>query len=359
MPVRCCSRRRSMRRRAVAVTSFGSTGFTSQAVSPSSRPIWLGSSSVGSTRPRVETACSRAAASRRCAVASCRPPVRMMAAGSLPLTAWRTSSSDETMAVSRPPASRPAFTRTAVSRSSVVTMTLSGMRRLPSRDQIHGVIHELAKHGQAFFHAVRRAGEIDDQRLPPSPGPAARQPRAREVRSRGRADGLGDPFGFALEDCGGGFGGHVALRESCTAGREHDVYFVGIGPACELARDAVRFVGDDAPHDDFVATGSGPGDDGITGSVHTLSERTEIRDRQDPDTQFHAFGVVHFFVRCGTKGIFITSAATFLPRMSISNFTPGLVLSFGKYVVPIAALTVGVTVPLRTMSTCRPSRNTG
>jgi len=53
-----------------------------------------------------------------------------------------------------------------------------------------------------------------------------------------------------------------------------------------------------------------------------------------------------------------TTAGRILPRTSISNFVPGLACATGKYVVPMEAFTVGVTVPLRTTSALRPSRNT-
>src|SRR5258706_13875562 len=95
-----------------------------------------------------------------------------MAWGSLPLTAWRTSSSEDTVAVSKPACSRLALTRTACSRSSVVMRTRSAMSRLRAGDQIHGVIEELGQHRQPFLHSIRRAGEIDDQGLAASTGAA-------------------------------------------------------------------------------------------------------------------------------------------------------------------------------------------
>src|SRR5258706_10180958 len=104
-----------------------------------------------------------------------------MASGSLPLTAWRTSSSEDTVAVSKPACSRLALTRTACSRSSVVIKTRSAMlvrgarcavRGVGAAEEIDGVIEELLQHGQAFFHSVRRTRQIHDQRLAAGSRPA-------------------------------------------------------------------------------------------------------------------------------------------------------------------------------------------
>src|SRR5206468_8666001 len=122
-------------------------------------------------------------------------------------------------------------------------------------------------------------------------------------------------------------------------------------PAHELARDAVRFIRHHAAHHDLVAALGRPVEDRVARRVGALAYGAQIRNRENPDS--------HFLMRCGTNGILTTSAATFLPRTSISIFVPGFARSAGKYVVPIAACAVGVTVPLRTISTCVPSRNTG
>src|SRR6266576_2649711 len=284
MPVRCCSLRRSISRRTVDVTSAGSTGFTSQAVSPSSWPMRLGSS-VDSTSPSVETACSRAAASSRPAVDSCKPPVRIIASGSRlparvsrPLTAWRTSSSEETMAVSKPDCSSVALTRTACSKSSVVMRTLSAMyvRGVRAAQQVDGMIEEFSQHGQAFLHTVRGAWKIHDESLAAGPGAAAGEPGAGEAGAGGRANRFGNTFGFALENRGGRFGGDIARRESRPARREHDVDLVRIGPARQLARNAIGLVGHNAAHHDLVAALARPGENRVAGRVGTLADNAQI-----------------------------------------------------------------------------------
>src|SRR3954468_7018095 len=207
-----------------------------------------------------------------------------------PRTAWRTSSSEETIAGSKPACSRFALMRTACSRSSMVMRTRSAMnvrrawcvvRGVRAGEQIHGVIEELLQHRQAVFHAVRRAGKIDDQRLAARSGAAAGEPGAGKAGSRRGADRFGDAGGFALEHGGGCFGSHVALGEPGAAGREHDVHLIRVGPPDELAGDAVGLVGDDAAYDDFIATLAGPFENGVTGRIGSLAYGTQVGDSQD------------------------------------------------------------------------------
>src|SRR5207248_4515867 len=92
-------------------------------------------------------------------------------------TAARTSSSEETIAVSRRACSSAALMRTACSKSSVVIRTRSGMDvchvrrvacgvcRVSAADEIYGMIEELLKHSQTFLHTVCGPGQVDDQRL--------------------------------------------------------------------------------------------------------------------------------------------------------------------------------------------------
>src|SRR6267378_1746056 len=338
MPVRCCRRRRSMSRRAVAVTSAGSAGFTSQSESPNSWATVSAASSVASTSPSVGTPCSWAAASSRRAVLSCRPPVRMIASGGgcFPRTAWRTSSSEETIAVSNPACSSAAFTRTACSRSSVVIRTLSAMsvrrvfvrrtscvvRGVRAAEQIDGVPEERGEDRQSFFHTVGRTWQVDDQRLPSRTGAAAREPGTREPGARSGANGLRDPLGLTLENRGGGFRRHVTLGEAGAAGREHDIDFAGVRPAHELARDAVRLIRHHAAHHHLVAVFRRPIQDRLARPVGALAYCAQIRNRENPDS--------HFLVLCGTKGILTTSAATFLLRTSISILVPVLARSAGR-----------------------------
>src|SRR5882762_3442245 len=333
MPVRCCRRRRSMSRRAVAVTSAGSAGFTSQSVSPNSWATVSAASSVASTSPSVGTPCSWAAASSRRAVLSCRPPVRMIASGGgcFPRTAWRTSSSEETIAVSNPACSSAAFTRTACSRSSVVIRTLSAMRSgvrclvpgVSAAYEIHGVVEELLEYGEPFFHAVGRAGEIDDQRLAPRARAAAREPGTGKAGAGRSADSFGDAPCLTLENRSGGFRRHVTLGEAGTAGREHDIDFAGIRPPHELSRDAVRLIRHHAAHHHLVAVFRRPVEDRVARCVGALAYCAQIRNRENSDS--------HFLVRCGTNGILTTSAATLLPRTSISILVPGFARSAGRY----------------------------
>src|ERR1700704_4482432 len=137
---------------------------------------------------------------------------RLPAPGSRPLTAERTSSSEETMAVSNPACSSAAFTRTACSRSSVVMRTRSamdvcdvrrvacGVCRVIAGDEVDGMIEELLEHCQSLFHTIRRAGEIDDQRLASRTCASAREPGAGEAWAGRGTQRFGDALRFTLED---------------------------------------------------------------------------------------------------------------------------------------------------------------
>jgi hypothetical protein len=120
IPVRSCSRRRSISRRAVATASSGATGFIIVSVTPSRPTRSARSESVGSSRARVLTSASRASAARWRACGSCTAPVRMTSSGFSRRTVPRASSSEENIAVEKPAASNAALSRTAVSRSSMV-----------------------------------------------------------------------------------------------------------------------------------------------------------------------------------------------------------------------------------------------
>src|SRR5437763_7387390 len=111
---------------------------------------------------------------------------------SLLRTAARTTTSEETIAVSRRACSSAALMRTACSKSSVVIRTRSGMDvchvrrvacgvcRVSAADEIYGMIEKPLEHSQTFLHTVSGAGEIDDQRLGARSGAAAREPGARK-----------------------------------------------------------------------------------------------------------------------------------------------------------------------------------
>src|ERR1700704_1359767 len=160
---------------------------------------------------------------------------RLPAPGSRPLTAERTSSSEETMAVSNPACSSAAFTRTACSRSSVVMRTRSamdvcdvrrvacGVCRVIAGDEVDGMIEELLEHRQSLFHTIRRAGEIDDQGFAPRARAAARQPGTGKAGPGRGPQRFGDSLGLTLQDRRSGFRCDVALGEASTAGREYDI----------------------------------------------------------------------------------------------------------------------------------------
>ena len=81
MPVRCCSPRRSMSRRAVATASSGATGFIIVSVTPSRPTRSARSESVGSSRASVEISASRASLASCSACGSCTAPVRITSSG--------------------------------------------------------------------------------------------------------------------------------------------------------------------------------------------------------------------------------------------------------------------------------------
>ena len=81
MPVRSCSSRRSISRRAVATASSGATGFIMVSVAPSRPTRSARSESVGSSRARVLISASRARAASWRACGSWIPPVRMTSSG--------------------------------------------------------------------------------------------------------------------------------------------------------------------------------------------------------------------------------------------------------------------------------------
>src|SRR5438034_1273119 len=247
MPVRACSRRRSISRRTVAVTSAGSAGFSRKAVSPSSRASALGSGSVCSTSPRVEIERSCAIRSSWAADDSCSAPVRtMQSGGAAPVpTTRRTSSNDEASVVWKPAVSRWALTRTACSRSSVVIKTRSAISYQPSVGhplavyQLDGVIQEALQDSQPIRHSARRAGEVHDQRLPPRARDPTGEPGAGKVGRGGGAQRLGDPGGSALEHGLRGLGGDVPLGEPRAAGRGDHVDLTLVRPPDQLGGNAV------------------------------------------------------------------------------------------------------------------------
>src|SRR5438874_8665635 len=360
MPVRCCSLRRSISRRTVAVTSAGSAGLERYPVRPSRRASPLASGSVCSTRPSVEIERSRARPSSWAAPDSCNPPVTTMqsGAGSRRIT-WRASSSVCASVVLNPVASRLALMRTACSRSSVVTRIRSLMDRSLPGHQLDRVVEQTLEHGEPILHAAGGARQVHDQRLAAGARHTARQPRAREPPGAGPPQRVGDARREPIEHRFRGFRRHVARGEARSSGREDDVDLTRVRPARELAGNAIGLVGHHASYDHLVPVISGPRDDRVTGRVGALAQRTKVTDGQNPDPhQPPPFSTVYFFVLLGTNGSATTSAAARLPRTSIANPAPGLAWATGRYVIPMAQLTVGVTVPERTTSTCVPSRYT-
>src|ERR1051325_4093052 len=238
------------------------------------------------------------------------------------------------------------------------------MRRTGPGHQLYRVGEEALQHHESVLHHAGRAGEVDDQSLPPRAGDAARQPGPGEVWRRAGPQRLRDPGGRPLQHGPGRLGRHVPFGESRAAGRQDDVHIARVRPTGEHARDAIALVGHHTAQRDLVAPIPRPRDDRIAGRVGALSQRAQIGDREDPDTQ-----TVHFpraaltasyrpaaFVLLGTKGIVTVSAVARLPRTSISKRFPARACSAGRYAVPMAAFTVGVTVPLRTTPSWRPSK---
>ena len=129
MPVRSCSRRRSISRRAVSTISSGRAGFIMVSVTPRRPTRSARSESVGSSRASVEISASCARAASPVACGSCTAPVRMTRSGFSRRTAPRASSREENMAVEKPAASSAALSGTAVSRSSMVMRIWEGMVR--------------------------------------------------------------------------------------------------------------------------------------------------------------------------------------------------------------------------------------
>src|SRR5690349_18017216 len=298
----------------------------------------------------------------------------MQSGGGSRRIAWRASSNVVARSVRNPASSSAALMRTACSRSSVVTRMRSGMRggcrvsgvRCPVRglrsgDKIHSVVQEVLEYREAVGHTAGRAGKIDDQRLPARARHAAGQPRAREARRRARAERVGDPGCDPVHDRLRRFRRHVTRREPRPTRRENHVHLTRIRPAAELPGDPIRLIRDHTSHRDFVAALPGPRQNRVTRSVGPLSHGPQVAYRQYPDPhpcRLAALAVRYHLVLCGTNGNLTTSAPARFPRTSIVNWVPGLVRETGRYVMPIALFTLGVTVPLRTASTRVPSTYT-
>src|SRR5437667_2454189 len=291
IPVRCCSRRRSIRRRTVATTSAASAGFSRNAVSPSPRARPLGSGSVDSTSPSVEIERSRASPRSCAAEGSCSPPVstKQSGMGSRRRMAWRASSTDVASAVSNPADSSWALIRTACSRSPVVLTTPSAIILQPSvcdlvaGHQLHGVVDESFEYGQPVLHAGGGAGQIDDQGIGARARDAPRQPGVGERGRRAHPQRLRDAGRGPLQDRGRRLGRHIPRRESRPARGQDRVHLARIGPARELPRDPVRLVRHHAPHHDVVAAPGGPVEDGVARGVGPLAHGTKVADRENAD----------------------------------------------------------------------------
>src|SRR3989454_521223 len=338
--------------------------FTSRnAVSPSPRARPLGSGSVDSTSPSVEIERSRASPRSCAAEGSCSPPVstKQSGMGSRRRMAWRASSTDVASAVSNPADSSWALIRTACSRSPVVITTRSAISRQPSvcdlvaGHQLHGVVDEPFEYGQAVLHAGGGAGQIDDQSLGARARDAPRKPGVGERAPRAHPQRLRDAGRHPLHDRGRRLGRHVPRRESRPARGQDRVHLARIGPARELPRDPVRLVRHHAPHHDVVAAPGGPVEDGVARGVGPLAHGPQVADREnaDPDpvpahcrpfaasyrplppsTAFYRLlppsTAFYRLLLCGTNGSFTTSAATRLPRTSISKRAPGCASCRGR-----------------------------
>ena len=99
IPVRSCSRRRSISRRAVSMISSARAGFIIVSVTPSRSTRSARSESVGSSSARVEISASRASAASWTACGSWTAPVRITRSGFSRRTAPRASSREENIAV--------------------------------------------------------------------------------------------------------------------------------------------------------------------------------------------------------------------------------------------------------------------
>src|SRR3989475_1531716 len=346
IPVRCCSRRRSIRRRTVATTSAGSAGFSRKAVSPSRRARPLESGSVDSTSPSGEIRRSRARTRSWAADGSCSPPVstRQSGTGSRRTTAWRASSADVASAVSNPADSSWALIRTACSRSPVVINTRSAISPQPSvcdlvaGHQLHRVVDEPCEYGQAVLHAAGGAGQIDDQGLAARARDAPRQPGAGKRRRRPHPQRLPDARRRPLQDRGPRLGRHVPRGEPRAPGGQDRVHLARIGPARGLPRRRVRLVRHHAAHHDVGAAPGGPVGDRVARGVGALAHGAQVADRENADADpirahyrpLPPSTALYRLVLCGTNGSFTTFAATRLPRTSISNGVPGCASCRGR-----------------------------
>src|SRR5437773_2529333 len=192
-----------------------------------------------------------------------------------------------------------------------------------------------------------------------SPPVTTRQSGAGNGRRRLRPQRLRNPRRRPVEHRLRRLGRHVARGEPGPARRQDDVHLARVRPARQLPSDPIGLIGHHAPHHHLVTALPRPRDNRVPRGVGPLPHGAQIGHRQYPDTHsLTAYPPIRL-VLCGTNGSCTTSAPARLPRTSISNAVPGLACAAGRYVVPIAAFTVGVTVPLRTTPIPAPSRNTG
>ena len=128
-----------------------------------------------------------------------------------------------------------------------------------------------------------------------------------------------------------------------------------VGPGGERGGDPDGLVGHQGALGEGVAVLGGPRGDGVARGVGPLAAVARVGDGEDGKAHGRYFLTLPFV----QNGSFTTSAGSRSPRHSTSNFVPGLAAAAGRYVVPMPTPSDGLSVPLRTMSTSRPSWCTG
>jgi hypothetical protein len=124
------------------------------------------------------------------------------------------------------------------------------------------------------------AGEVDDQGAAGQAGGGPRQHGERGDGQAGRAQGLGDAGGLAVEDGPGGLGGEVAGAEAGAAGGQDHVGVADHGP--QGLQDGLALVGDHRPGDQLGAGALEQLAQGAAAGVVAGPGGHPVADRQHP-----------------------------------------------------------------------------